>query len=354
MAIIETYPDSQTVQNAIQSSAKSDLQQLYNAVIALRQGCALLVSAGDQLPGLLDGKLTASGGCELTVGSPGADETLALSVVDATETVAGKAERATPAEAAAGTDDERFITAKGSADLIAAFASGSVMNGQFIRPQFSQKDTDELYIGPGAYHLSGKGVCYWNSTLTFQATISATRWEYLYLDYSEISAAGVIDVTKFIHSGTAPAWSGSAGAWMNGSDRCIFAFYTKTSGSKIIPFLHDGNLVVIDGATNSIESNAVTLGTSFVAYTLNIPAFVRRCLINWDGSAPGANTRWWRQTGATGTVAGIKMPVGGNTDVKDNIEVVANASKQIDAKQIPVTAGSNGWNTMGYYFGRGI
>ena len=114
--------------------------------------------------------------------------------------------------------------------------------GYADRARFSWKDTDEIYIDPGAYEINGK-IVWWDSQLTSDiGSPDASDWYYLYIDDSAIDESGVITTSELIWSNTEPAWSNSLHGWYNGNDRCIFAVYSDAS-SHITEFFHDGDFV---------------------------------------------------------------------------------------------------------------
>ena len=97
----ETYADTVTVRDAIQSLLTDDLDELFASVAALAAGSGVLVSSNDTTVGYLNGKLTAGEGIDLTEGNDGGNETLAISCEDAGEANKGILETATDAEALA-------------------------------------------------------------------------------------------------------------------------------------------------------------------------------------------------------------------------------------------------------------
>ena len=91
-----------------------------DSIAALTVGTGCPVSANDTTPGYLNGKLTAGEGIDLTEGSDGGDETLAISAEDASVTNKGIVELATSAETITGTDTARAITASGLTEALRA------------------------------------------------------------------------------------------------------------------------------------------------------------------------------------------------------------------------------------------
>ena len=75
---IETYPDSQRVNDSIQVSVKNDLNELYTAVQSLSAGSGVVISSADT-PGYLEDKLLAGTGITLTKATTGSGQTLTAS-----------------------------------------------------------------------------------------------------------------------------------------------------------------------------------------------------------------------------------------------------------------------------------
>ena len=78
MATLNTYPDSISVEEAIQTRIFADLSAINTEVGAISAGSGALVSSNDTTVGYLNGKLVAGDAITLTEGSDGADETLTV------------------------------------------------------------------------------------------------------------------------------------------------------------------------------------------------------------------------------------------------------------------------------------
>lgn len=85
---------------------------------------AVKVTTADTGPSVLNSAITVSGALTKSVVSPGADETLNLSIAAATDTVAGAVELATDAETVTGTDTVRAVV---PASLVAALKTGAII-----------------------------------------------------------------------------------------------------------------------------------------------------------------------------------------------------------------------------------
>lgn len=119
---IESYPDTMTVRDAIQSALVNDLTELFAATGAIAAGSGVLVSAADTTVGYLNGKLLAGEGIDFALGSAGADETLTIKCEDATKTNKGVAELATDAETLALSESDKIVTPANLAALNAGAA----------------------------------------------------------------------------------------------------------------------------------------------------------------------------------------------------------------------------------------
>jgi hypothetical protein len=69
-----------TVRAALLTKVNGDLAELFDAIAAIAAGSAIVVSANDSTPGVLDGKLVAGSGITLTKDNGGGDETLTVAV----------------------------------------------------------------------------------------------------------------------------------------------------------------------------------------------------------------------------------------------------------------------------------
>lgn len=128
----------------------------------------------------------------------------------------------------------------------------SDLAGFIIRPTFSWKDADEIYLNPGSYYHSGttNQLVYWASQLTFKlgaggsnasnSALAGNDIYYIYLDDSAIVTAGTTLLTnsEILAVTGEPTWSASKRGWYSGSDRCIFA--VLVNGGDVKRFWHDG------------------------------------------------------------------------------------------------------------------
>ena len=238
-----------------------------------------------------------------------------------------------------------------------------IQRGFLVRPKFSWKDVNNVYLGPGAYHTfdgTNHRIVYWVSQLDYAwANKTATDWSYLYLDESAIdtmvgtAGAALITTTQLIDSTTEPAWDHSKGGWYNGSDRCIFA--NPCDGTpESLEFFHNGNLVLFadeinDQAAIDIDLTWTDIGTS--AYGdlpvankgLTIPKFATVAVVQ---SYTSANTIFvWRTNGQTASnghqvhVSENRMPI--HEVITDSSQIIEYKKGSSDATTI--TIDTQGW-----------
>lgn len=182
----------------------------------------------------------------------------------------------------------------------------AALPGLLRRSKFRWKDADEIYIGPGAYHLDGTDeiIVQWSSELTFQfQNLGASDWSYLYIDDSAVQTAAthVLTASEFIDSTTEPAWSDTKHGWYNGNDRCIFAVLTS-GASAILEFFHDGGDLVV--LADQITSMAATdlADETWTDVTVAAPKFSTRILLTvMVDQVDGSASYYWRTNGQTGT-----------------------------------------------------
>jgi len=190
-----------------------------------------------------------------------------------------------------------------------------VMTGYLGRSNFTYKDADEIYIGAGAYEVSGV-MAYWASTLTSPATgagVGVTDWYYLYIDYSAIPASGLIDNGDIYWSTGEPSYSNSKRAWYhqtNTDDRCVFAVYIVTG--NIYEFFHTGDRRVLY-ANGSYDISVQDLGGDWTdaEAALLMPSFATAAQVAFLlAYVDTGTTFYWRtngQTGSDGHVIGVEL-----------------------------------------------
>jgi len=196
------------------------------------------------------------------------------------------------------TDDSESSSEKSKKVEWETIRDDLIITGQFLRPQFSWKDADELYIGAGFYDVAGK-YAGWTSKLTKSiGSLSASTKYYVYLDESGITSGTAITASEIAISSTAPSYSQTYRGWYNSADRCIFGF--RTDGSSQLPeFYHSGEIVhFADHA--SLYSNSPTSQT-WTDVTCISPAFSTKAIVVITGANANPRTLNWRTNGQTGT-----------------------------------------------------
>ena len=237
----------------------------------------------------------------------------------------------------------------------AQLASGAQAKGLAIRPNFTYKDADEIYIPAALYHHHGTAeqYVYWNSKLTYLfSNLAANVWCYLYLDDSAIvtAATNLLTATEFVDSVTPPTWSETKHGWYNGEDRCIFAVY----GATITEFHHSGDTVMLADAVET--QAAVDIDTTWTdVAALHIPGFAINGLVYFLGSN-GAPQWSWRtngQTGSTGHNIGLFYSSSGAPHIP-NIEVITDSSQVIEMKASASDEATISYTTHGWKFPVGM
>jgi len=168
---------------------------------------------------------------------------------------------------------------------------GSVSPPGPQRSKFINSTADtHITAEPGVYFHDGtvRQTVFWDADLVFECgsggtnalseDLGASEWHYLYLDDSAIVTldSNELDNTCLVNNTTAPTWSDSKHGWYNGSDRCIFAFYSD-GDSDILKFHHDGGDLVTFEAP--VENRATGgLSTTEEDVTVSAPGFCRKAL----------------------------------------------------------------------------
>lgn len=213
-----------------------------------------------------------------------------------------------------------------------------MITGSYVRPQFTYKDADEIYVGGGFYDVDGKWSA-WASQLTLDiGSPSASTWYYVYADYSAITSGTALTASEFIFSTTAPAWSESKKGFFNGSDRAVFAVLTDSS-SNIKEFFHSGDTVIF--ADYISDRSASNSATSWEDVTLSIPACCRLGLVSFVmyGGANSNNFFYWRTNGQSGTTghaiaSSRKLSNGTAQYAINDATVMTDSNKKIEVKCI--------------------
>jgi len=253
--------------------------------------------------------------------------------------------------------------------------TGTALPGLVIRPKFTWKDADEIYISPGVYHHQGttEQLVYWDSQLTFQFgsggsnagsdDLSASDHFYVFLDDSAIvtQGAALLDAGCFIAKDAANVtveWNAAKHGWYETtatSDRCIFSVLTS-GASAVLEFFHDGDFVAY---ADYIEELGVTdIDDTFTDIDLSssIPEFATLAtLFFWSSYVDGVSRLSWRTNGQTGSTGHSVAYSDGDSHESTNTAIVQTDSSQIIEVRYSLANG----NTMrvysdGWYFPHGM
>ena len=233
--------------------------------------------------------------------------------------------------------------------------------GFLIRPKFTRKDVDELYIGPGVYHHSGtvEQFVYWDSQLTVQLSGgSGDTWYYVYLDDTAIVSAGtnLLTASEFIFSSSAPTYSHAKHGWYNGNDRCIFSVRTVSGSDDILEFFHGSNLVMF--ADQITDLSPTVTANVWEDVTLTIPAFTTQAEVRIFGAyVDGSSWAQWitkdqDSSGEHNVFFIDNSPYGEQGD--NTLSVITNDSQIIQVKTSVVNNNTIGVATQGWYFPTGM
>jgi hypothetical protein len=225
-----------------------------------------------------------------------------------------------------------------------------------------------ITIGAGAYHHVGTStqVVYWNSSLAFTVgsggsnalseDLGASEWHYLYLDDTAIitQGAALLDADCFVNNTTAPSWSTTKHGWYNGSDRCIFAFYSD-GDSDILEFFHNDDLVLY--ASPVEDRAAAALSTTQTDLTLSLPAFCVKaeCTFHSIYADADAWLQWKTKDQTSGNPHKICYVKNGEaTTCVNTLPVIANSSLKIVIYHSAGDTNQCSVNTDGWYFPIGM
>jgi len=238
------------------------------------------------------------------------------------------------------------------------------------RSKFINSTADtHITAEPGVYFHDGttRQTVFWDTDLVFECgsggtnalseDLGASEWHYLYLDDSAIVTLDTneLDNTCLVNNTTAPTWSDVKHGWYNGSDRCIFAFYSD-SNSDILEFFHDGGDLVV--YADSIEALAATdIDDTWTDVTLSIPGFSTRAEVLFMPSVTTSNASvlYWRtngQTGSSGHIAGYVSASATRSYVVS--DVFTDSSQKIEVKHDASNDNQSAINLEGWYFPTGI
>ena len=169
--------------------------------------------------------------------------------------------------------------------------------GYVQRAQFAYVDGDQISLSHGVYDVNGKIARISGTITTVADTFTGHDFYYLYIDYSEIPATGVIDNSDLYWDNTEPdAYGATKKGMYHGTatdDRCIFAVYVVIGTDDIQRFLQSGESVRFANA-NIIAGQAAEFDADFTnivnpddydAAYLPIPSFCTSAQVVFEGGS---------------------------------------------------------------------
>jgi len=253
-----------------------------------------------------------------------------------------------------------FVVDKITDASVSDEAVGQHIPGLVIRPKFTWKDANEIYISPGIYHHHGttEQLVYWDAQLTYQfANLAVSDFSYLYLDDSAIVTAGtnVITASELIDSTTEPAWSEAKHGWYNGEDRCICAVLTDGS-SNILEFFHDGDLVVYADQIAELALTDIDTTWTDVNLASSVPKFTTKAVATFRTNYTDGNAEIsWRINGQTGTSGHfVCRSTTNNRQPANTINIITDASQIIEVVHSSSNANTIAIWANGWYFPYGM
>jgi hypothetical protein len=267
----------------------------------------------------------------------------------------------------AGNSDTAVPTEKAVVTYVSSLSAlgASSFPGFVERPAFSYKDTDEIYISPGAYNHNGTAeqIVYWDAQITFKfgsggsnassTDLAASDWFYLYIDDSAVVTLGAAELTasEFVAVTTAPTYSVAKHGWYSGSDRCIGAFLTNSS-SNLIDFEHDGGDLFL--YSTAIQDRSETSVATTKDITVTAPAFCSKILFTLRALYSSANTSiFWTEYGGTDQDNFVCRVYSTATDLTSQISIPVDSTPGFTVVVSNSGASIRGW-TNGYYFPKGM
>jgi len=220
-----------------------------------------------------------------------------------------------------------------------------------------------ILVSSGQYWCKDK-FSWWDAQLTSTqaagGTPTANDWYYLYLDYSAITEGTKITNAELIWSTTAPSWSETYAAWMNGDDRCIFACRGNAAGNNFLEFFHDGDLILF---ADDLEAQAATdIDTTWIDVDMGVgdtdtlPAFVTRAELTMVTVYVDAlSVLYWRTNGQSGTsgheVSTVKID---SQRASNTLVVITDSSQIIEIKHSASNANTTRVEIAGWYLPTGM
>ena len=233
--------------------------------------------------------------------------------------------------------------------------TGHPFPGFFVRPKFTWKDDDEIYISAGVYYHDGttEQLLYWDSQITYQFTsLAASDWSYLYFDDSAIVTAdtSLISASELTDSTTEPdVYSQTKHGRYSGNDLCFFAVLTDAS-SHIVKFYHVGNLIAWDQYIYNDGPETLPANFTDIPNALTLPVFARRALVHFRIIyVAAAEHVYWRVNGSSAAQGHDICYIANAGDSNHTMDVITDENHLIE---LDSTNGDGTWyiHEKGWYF----
>ena len=293
---------------------------------------------------------------------------------------AGGTEQVTISSAGLNVDTINEKTADGGVTIDGVLIrDGILINGLpglHLRPNFSYKDADEIYIDSFLIHHSGttQQNVYCNSQLTFKFgsagsnadsdNLAANKFFYLFIDDSAVVIldANLLTVAELIaknEDNVTVTWNAAKHGFYETTatnDKCIGAFLTDGS-SNILEFYHDDNLFMpADGITELSASAGIDTTWTDIDLASSMPSFSTKALLSFTLTYVDATAiAYWRTNGQAGTAGHeISAVSAGVTSEKNTAIVITDSSQIIEVKLSAASDDTIGALLQGWFFPRGM
>ena len=235
------------------------------------------------------------------------------------------------------------------------------MNFKIERAKFTYNggsSTGTIKLSSGDYYCKDK-FCWWDQELTTvqaaSGTPTADTWYYLYLDYSAITDGIEITNAELIWSTTAPIWSNTYRAWMNGDDRCIMACRANVGGTNFLGFSHSNNLILFHEELGAAFVDTMPSNV-WSEVTFTAPPFCTEILARLRGTYVDTDVLvHYRINGISSEGYAFSYVSSTSTEGYVTTNIITDSSQKIEMRFGAVTAGNTiGGATYGWYLPIGM
>jgi hypothetical protein len=297
--------------------------------------------------------ITRQDGTTPVAGDIGTDKIVELRY----NSTAGKFEMQGSIGAAAGSGTMASQNAN-AVDIVGGNIQGVDLSvGFYLRSKFAFVDVTSITVGGGTYDVNGTLAKITSELTTTAHGVTGNDIAYLYIDYSSISASGVLIQSDLVWSTTVPTWSHTLLGLYNGNDRCIFGGYV--AGNNLWEFYHDNDSIIyVPKMSIQSATDYDTTWTDCTAFLM--PAYARRVMGYFELDAMADATgvfATWRPNGTSHTDGHVLAEVDEDSDRAEldvNVDVITGPDQIIEMKY--TNAGNQTIRTFqrGYYLPRGI